>query len=200
MLRLSIVIVALAAVTQTAFASIGPGDGVLIVTTGVTVGETETDKEVVSGANFFLSYDKLDWERNSFMFMIGYIEAQDSTNTPDYLVGTIDDDVVNVNATTVPIYLGGKGWTGKGALQGYLGLGFGVYFTTVELTVPSLNTTSKDSMTGFGLGIPLGLTLSLGKTVLLNGNFLLNWLWSNSYYKNNLAYTGTVGIGLRFAD
>ena len=199
MLRLSIVIVALAAVTQTAFASIGPGDGVLIVTAGATAGEARSDQETVSGGTIFLSYDKVDWERNSFMFMIGYMDMQDSTDTPDYITD-VTDDRVSVHTTTVPIYLGGKGWAGKGALQGYLGLGFGVYFTTIETTVPSTNSTSQSSNTGFGLGIPVGVTLSLGKTLLLNGNFLLNWLWSSDYYNNNLAYTATAGIGLRFAD
>ena len=56
MLRVTAVLIALTAMAQTAFATIGPGDGVLIVTAGVTAGETRTDKEMVSGANWFVNW------------------------------------------------------------------------------------------------------------------------------------------------
>ena len=61
------------------------------VTAGATAGEARIDQETVSGGTIFLSYDKVDWERNSFMFMIGYMDMEDSTDTPDYITDVTDD-------------------------------------------------------------------------------------------------------------
>ena len=93
-------------------------------------------------------------------FNFGYLTVKDEgVAHPDTMTGR--------DINSAPLYLGGRGWLGKGTFQGYGGLALGVYITTTK-THFATKPTATVVQTGFGMGVPLGLTISLSKTFALN--------------------------------
>jgi hypothetical protein len=174
-------------------AAITPGDGLILFTGGWLSGRTALTEETIDGNSFTFSYERLDWGKPaSFWFAIGYGTIFQERHT------LADDAKVSYNIDTMPIYLGGKGWLGEGNLQGYFGLGLGIYFSNTQRTTVDANGKedyASFKTSGLGLGVPLGLTLGLGKTLFLNANYTLNWLWDNDALKDNLLHAVNVGVG-----
>ncbi len=100
-----------------------------------------------------------------------------------------------------PIYLGAKGYLGQGAFQGHLGAALGLYFTTVETAVTQTGEEyTRWGSSGWGLGVPLGITVSMGDTVFINAEYFLNWMWSNEAFDNDLLYTFLLGFGFNLGN
>ena len=56
---------------------------------------------------------------------------------------------------------------------------------------------AKWFMSGWGMGVPIGVTLFLGDTVFINGQYILNWKWSNEAFESDILHTGYLGIGFK---
>jgi hypothetical protein len=187
MIRIVLTAIALICLAGVATAQITPGDGLIIVNGGYSTGQVDVTDETIDGIIISATYEKLDWRKPiSFGFNIGY-----SSMTFDTVEGT---ETVNREVRTFPMYVGGKGYLGKGRIQGYAGGALGLYFSSLKTTVPGVFETTV-STTGFGLGVPIGGVLSISKGVFINLNYTLNWLWSNEFIKNDLLHTFNVGIG-----
>jgi hypothetical protein len=178
---------AISLMAGTAAAQVSPGDGVIIVNGGYMAGKAEVTDESIDGVVISFAYEKLDWQRPvSFGFNLGY-SAMSFENTEN-------SENVSREIRTFPMYVGGKGWLGKGRIQGYLGAALGLYFSSLRTTRAN-SSESTVSSTGFGMGIPVGGTLSISKGVFINVNYTLNWLWSNQYVKNDILHVVNVGLG-----
>lgn len=192
MLRSILVIALVMCLASSVSANIKPGDGLLTVNGGWIQGElVDTDKKL-EGNILSVTFEKLDWGKMaSFGFNIGYSEIVGETGQ--------EASTINHKVKTVPMYLGGKAYLAKGGLQPYVGLGLGIYFSTLETTDAATGELlAQWSETGFGLGVPIGLTLSLGKTLFLNGNYTLWWLWSSEAIQGNILNSVNVGLGFNF--
>jgi hypothetical protein len=176
--------------TGSALANITPGDGLLIFNAGYANGKSATTGDNVDGNIISLTYERLDWGKAaSFGFNIGYSSLAQET--------TEGSDPVNRTITTWPFYFGGKGYVGQGALQPYLGVALGIFFSTLKTSVgESGDDFTSVTRTGWGMAVPVGLTLAIGKTLFLNGNYTLNWLWSNNYFENDIMHVVNVGLGI----
>lgn len=187
MAKIILAVTVILLVAGPAAAQITTGDGLITVNGGYVAGNAEINDQSIDGVVINVTYEKLDWQRPvSFGFNLGYstISFED----------TEDDELVSREIRTFPMYIGGKGWLGKGRVQGYLGAGLGLYFSSLRTTIGNTSETTVSS-TGFGLGIPVGGTFSISKGVYINLNYTLNWLWSSAYFKNDILHAVNVGLG-----
>ncbi len=101
---------------------VSPGDGLIIFNGGDTTGTTAETQQDITGGMLTFVYEKLDFQKPlSFGISIGYGSSQ-----ADSGAGL---EQVSRSVNTVPFYLGGKYWLGKGKLQPYFGLALGMYFS-----------------------------------------------------------------------
>lgn len=191
--RIALVAVLLLVAGGASAADLGPGDSVLWLQGGGVAGKSEFSGKRINGPRFSIGYEQRDPDKPiSVGFNFGYLAVKDEgVAHPDTMRGR--------DISSAPLYLGGKGWLGKGRIQGYGGLSLGVYITTTKTkfaTKPS-NTVVQ---TGFGLGVPIGFTISLGKSFALNFNYTLDWLWSDNAIRDNIVHSLNGGIGIKIKE
>jgi len=193
MLSAILVVVAIAIVSLpgAALAQVTPGDGLLTVNGGYIFGTSAVTSESVDGGAITLTYEKLDWNKPvSFGFSVGYSSATGDSGSASTQIKT--------STNSVPFYLGGKYWLGQNKFQFYIGAALGVYFSWVSSEVVETGESHESvGTTGFGMGIPIGAAVSIGETLFINGNYTLNWLWSNEFFENDLLHAFNIGIGFR---
>ena len=184
----SLVVLFLAGV---ATAAIEPGDGLISFNGGYSTGKAAIAGTTLDGPIVSFAYEKLAWDRPvAFFFSIAWSEIS-------------EEETSGINATTRqieswPIYLGSKAYLGRGSFQGNVGLALGVYFSTVETAVTQTGEEyAKWSTSGWGMGVPIGMTLCLGDTAFINGQYILNWMWSNEAFDNDILHTAQLGIGFK---
>ena len=195
MFRTNLVAMSLLFLAGIATAGIGPGDNVISFNLGYATGKAAVSGATVDGPVFAFNYEKMAWDRPfAFLFSIGWSqvskEETDSTTKP-----------TTKQIQTLPIYIGAKGYLGKGAIQGHLGASLGVFYSQVEVAVTRTGEDySSWGASGWGLGVPLGVTALIGDTVFINGEYVLNWMWSNDAFDNDLLHTLLLGVGFRWGD
>jgi hypothetical protein len=191
--RLGTMAVLLLVASGASAAGLGPGDSILWLHGGAVAGTSEFSGERINGPYFGIGYEERDPEKPiSVGFTFGYLTVKDvGVAHPDTMTGR--------DISSAPLYLGGRGWLGKGAIQGYGGLSLGVYITT---TKTNFATKPSDTVvqTGFGMGVPVGLTIALGKTFALDFNYTLNWLWSDNAIQDNIVHSLSGGIGIKIKE
>jgi hypothetical protein len=184
-------VVSVVAPFGTAEAQVIPGDGLLTVNGAYVFGTGAATGESIDGGGINLAYEKLDWNKPmSFGFSIGYTSATGDSGVAASRVKT--------STNSVPLYLGGKYWLGQNKFQFYVGAALGVYFSWLKTEFVETGE-SSDSVgaTGFGMGVPIGAAVSIGETVVINGNYTLNWMWSNDFFDNDLLHAFNIGLGFR---
>ena len=178
-----------------ATAGIGPGDNVISFNIGYATGKAAVSGATVDGPVFAFNYEGMAWEQPvAFLFSIGWsqVSKEEEDSTSERITRQIE---------TLPIYIGAKGYLGQGAIQGHLGAALGVFFSTVEIAVTQTGQDySSWGTSGWGLGVPLGLTWLIGDTVFINGEYFLNWMWSNDAFDNDILNTFLLGVGFRWGD
>ena len=192
-LRIGIVAVLLLFAGEASAAGFGPGESMLWLNGGGVLGTSEYSGARINGPHLSIGYEQMDPEKPiSVGFNFGYLTVKDEgVAHPDTMTGR--------DINSAPLYLGGRGWLGKGTFQGYGGLALGVYITTTK-THFATKPTATVVQTGFGMGVPLGLTISLSKTFALNFNYTLNWLWSDNAIQDNIIHSLNGGIGIRINE
>jgi hypothetical protein len=192
-LRIAIVAALLLSAGGASAAGIGPDDSMLWLNGGAVAGNSEYSGARINGPHLSIGYEQMDPEKPfSVGFNFGYLTVKDEgVAHPDTMTGR--------DISSAPLYLGGKGWLGKGTFQGYGGLALGVYITT---TKTNFATKPSDTVvrTGFGMGVPIGFTISLGKMFALDFNYTLNWLWSNNAIQDNIVHSLNGGIGIKINE
>jgi hypothetical protein len=180
MIRFLVLLAAFLFSASGATATIKPGDGLLMFNGGLATGKGAVTGATFDGPVVSLSYEKLDWTRPvSFGFNFSWSQISRTE--------TVESQKLTRHVETWPIYLGGKYFAGQGPIQAYVGASIGVYFSTVETSVAQTGEEyARWSASGWGLGVPVGVTLSLGNTLFANVNYMLNWMWSNEAFDNDL--------------
>ena len=170
---------------------VSPGDGLLIFNGGYISGTAEYTGQSVDGGMLTFVYEKLDFAKPiSFGVSLGYGTAQaDSGAGLGY---------VKTTANTIPFFIGGKYWLGKGRLQPYFGLALGMYFTWLtEENVSTGESYDSAGIAGGGMSIPVGLALSIGKSLFINANYTLNWLWASDFFESDIVHAFNLGVGFK---
>jgi hypothetical protein len=108
--------------------------------------------------------------------------------------------VTKATVNSYPIYLMGRYWFGKGAIQAYLGGAFGVYFSQRSLTTVTDETHTSFGMSGTGLSVPLGLTWSVTSRVYITANYSFNWLIDNDFLESGIVHAAGFGLGINFGN
>ena len=177
-----------------AMAGIESGNSTLIVNAGYMFGKLAASGETADGNVVSISFEKVGAPgRTAGFFSIGYGKISNDENDS---TGAITRSV-----ETIPIYLGAKGYFGAGNVQFHVGLAFGTYFSTVVSSGKlSGENWSSWSTTGFGMGVPIGLTVCLGETLFINGEYVLNWTWTNEALENDILNSFVLGLGFRWGD
>jgi len=190
MIKITVASITVLLLAGVATAGIGPGDGLISFNIGYATGKAAVTGSTVDGPVFAFNYEKLAWDKPvAFLFSIGWSEV--TKNETDATTSPITRQI-----ETWPIYLGAKGYLGKGAFQGHLGASLGLYFSTVETAVTQTGEEYASwGSSGWGLGVPLGITVSMGDTAFINAEYFLNWMWSNEAFDNDLLHTVLLGIG-----
>jgi hypothetical protein len=120
-------------------------------------------------------------------FSVGYIglsgEGTDTFQTTEY-------DVNSWPLYYVPKFLFGKE-SFKGFIKGALGWQFSGIKRTTQLT------TISDNDSGFVGGGGLGIQYYFNEKIFLSAEYELLWM-SNSFYRDGLLNTASLGIGIRF--
>ena len=184
----SIVVLFLAGI---ATAAIEPGDNLITFNAGYATGKAAVSGTTLDGPGVSFVYENMAQNKPvSFFWSIAWSEiSKDETSGSNTLTRQIE---------TWPMYFGGKTYLGQGAFQGHAGLALGVYFSTVETAVAQTGTEyAKWSAAGWGMGVPLGATLSLGDSVFINGEYFLNWMWTNAAFDNDILHSFHLGLGFR---
>jgi hypothetical protein len=180
-----------------ATAGIGPGDNVISFNLGYAAGKAAVSGTTVDGPVFAFNYEAMAWDKPiAFLISIAYSEVSREESGS----GTTTNPTTR-HIETLPIYLGAKGYLGKGAFQGHLGASLGLYYSTVETTVTRTGEDySSWGVSGWGLGVPLGVTVMIGDTVFLNAEYFLNWMWNNDAFENDLLHMVFLGVGFAWGD
>jgi len=112
----------------TANATIEPGDGLIIFNGGYATGKAAISGSTLDGPIVSFGYEKLGWNNSvAFFLSVGWSEISRDE--------TVGSSSITRQTETWPFYLGGKRYFGRGRFQGNLGVGLGMYFTTVETAV-----------------------------------------------------------------
>ena len=175
----------------TAQAQVSPGDGLLTINGGYITGTSAVTTETVDGNSIMFTYEKLSPVKPmSFGFSLGY-----SSGTSEATEGS---STLKTSTNSIPMFLGGKYWLGQSKFQFYLGAALGVYFSWLDTEIVETGE-SYDSVgtTGFGMAIPIGAAVSISEGVIINGNYTLNWLWSNEYFENDIVHAFNIGLGFK---
>jgi opacity protein-like surface antigen len=118
---------------------------------------------------------------------IGYVnlsaEVTESVNTVSYKIGSW------------PIYYAPKYLFGSGNIKGFVKAAIGWQFSNLERT--ALFTTLEDNDAGFTGGGGAGLAYDINDKIFINAEYELLWM-SNSFYKDGLLNTASLGIGFKF--
>jgi len=194
MLRRSLLLALILCIPGAAKAQIEFGNSNLIFNAGWLSGTLAGSGESASGNIVSITYENVGAPGGSAgFFSVGYGEISADQ------IDSITSDTITRSVTTIPVYLGGKKYFGTSKLQFHVGVSFGIYFSTLTT---SDKITGEDysswSTTGFGMGFPIGLTLTLGKTLFVNGEYVLNWTWSNEALKSDILNAVVVGLGFRW--
>lgn len=196
MFRLLLVLVAVMFfVAGTAEAQVKPGDSVIFLNLGGASAKLAgpQDAPTVNGNNVSFSYEKLAYDKPvSFLLAIGYTRFEDELKDD-----TSDTLLVHRQLSSLPIYVGAKGWLGKGRVQGFAGVTLALSFTEMVTTFND-NAQTSVGTSGFGLGIPIGGSLNLGEKFLIDAQYTLNWVWSNEAFQDDIVHAYSAGLGLRF--
>jgi hypothetical protein len=175
-----------------ATAGIESGNSSLIFNAGYMRGSLAAPGETADGNIVNITLEKVGAPgRTAGFFSIGYGKiSKDADSSSGLITRSVE---------TIPICIGAKGCFGPGDFQAHLGLAFGTYFSTV---VSSGKLSGEDwtswSTSGFGMGIPVGVTFCLGETLFLNGEYVLNWTWTNESLENDLLHAFVIGLGFRW--
>jgi len=199
MFRFTLVLVGLLVLTGVATAGIAPGDKLISFNIGYASAEAAVSGSTVEGPVFAFNYESLAGDRPvSFFFSTGWSEVSKEESGSGAGSGT---DSFTRQIDTWPIYLGGKYYIGQGSFQGHLGASLGLYFSTVETSVTQTGSEyAKWSSSGWGMGVPLGITLSMGDTVFIIADYFLNWMWGNDAFDSDLMHTALLGIGFNLSN
>jgi hypothetical protein len=197
MLRTSLVAMSLLFFAGIATAGIGPGRNLVSFNIGYATGKAAVSGNTVDGPVFAFNYEGMAWDKPiAFLFSIGWSEVSSEESESG---STTKPKTRQIE--TLPMYLGAKGYLGKGAFQGHLGAALGLYYSTVETTVTRTGEEYASwGASGWGLGVPAGVTVSIGKTVFINAEYFLNWMWSNDAFDNNILNTFFLGLGFTWGD
>ena len=192
MMRTLIVLTALIVIAAPAVAGVESGDVLLTGNVSYVFGTTDVTDESVDGTGFGFMIEQLAGDANfSFGFAMAYASKSDETIQLN--------ETIRRTITTWPIYFGCKYWHGNGDFQLYIGAFLGAYFSTLETTnVTTGEPSSKISIDGAGLGVPVGFAFSFTRRFFLNTNYTLNWLWDDTFLKNNILSAVNVGLGINF--
>ncbi|UCH84501.1 MAG: outer membrane beta-barrel protein [Candidatus Latescibacterota bacterium] len=192
-----LLLLALILLAGSANAAMKPGSSAFFANLNYAIGKLAETSDNVDGGFVGLEYQKMDWTYPvSFGFSIGYGEINQDEEA--------DSSRTSYSMSSVPVYLGGKYWFGEDKVQGFLGVAFGMYFSTLTLSVADKYeggdewSHNSETATNFGLGFPLGVSVSIGDTVMLTASYKLNWLWGNPFLDNNLLHAFGVGVGFSF--
>ena len=199
MLRLTLVLMSLLLLTGVATAGIEPGDQLISFNIGYATAEAAVSGSTLEGPVFAFNYESLAGNKPvSFFFSTGWSEVSKEEGESGSISGS---DSLTREIETWPIYVGGKYYIGQGNFQGHLGASLGLYFSTVEIAVTQTGTEyAKWGSSGWGMGVPLGVTLSMGDTAFINADYFLNWMWSNDAFDSDLMHTFLLGIGFNLSN
>ena len=194
MFKIASVSMSLLLLAGVATAQVGPGDDVISFNIGYAKGKAAVTGTTVDGPVFAFNYENLAWDKPvAFLFSIGWSEVSTQESGSSITGGTKS---FTKQIETWPIYLGAKGYLGQGAFQGHLGASLGLFFSTVETAVTRTGEEyARWGASGWGLGVPLGITVFMGDTVFINAEYFLNWMWSNEAFDNDLLHTVLLGVG-----
>jgi hypothetical protein len=197
MFRTSLVAMSFLFFAGIATAGIGPGDNVISFKIGYATGKAAVSGVTVDGPVFAFNYEKMAWDKPvAFLLSIGFSEVSKEESGSGSTTRPTTRQI-----ETWPIYLGAKGYLGQGAFQGHLGATLGLYYSTVETTVTRTGEEYASwGASGWGLGVPLGVTALIGDTVFINAEYFLNWMWSNDAFDNDLLHTFLLGVGFTWGD
>jgi len=185
--------VAILVVAGNAGASIGFDDFLLTGSVMYTTSTLKDTGEQIDGAGFGLTIEQLgSQDPVSFGISFAYYSMYAENNE----AGLVTKATVN----SYPIYLMGRYWFGKGALQTYIGGAFGVYFSERSLTTVTDQTHTSFGMSGTGLSVPLGIALSVTEKVYITAGYSFNWLIDNDFLEDGIVHAVGFGLGINFGN
>jgi hypothetical protein len=106
-----------------------------------------------------------------------------------------DDDGSNYDISTVPFYYAPRFFFGSGKIKGFIKGALGMQRSWLNRSGPVGDWEDKDF--GFAGGAGLGANYFINEKFFLNAEYELLWC-SNSYYRDGLLNTASLGIGVRF--
>lgn len=120
-------------------------------------------------------------------FSIGYVnlsaEMIESVNT------------INYKINSWPIYYAPKFLIGSGNVKGFIKAAIGWQFSHLERTGALASLDDNDA--GFTGGGGAGLRYDINDKIFVSGEYELLWM-SNSFYKDGLLNTASLGLGFKF--
>ena len=191
-LLLSIVVLVLCLIAEPAHSGMRPGQGLFNASVGRTLAKSAYSGEEIDGSMIMFSYESLQNSQWSFGIAGGYSVSDDELGS--------GDTAIKYSISTIPLYLGGRYWIGNpmGSFQGYVGVGFGMYFTTFERSavLPQIESVSWNT-TGAGMSVPVGISVFAGDTLVISLGYSLQWLWTNEALENDLVHAVVLGLGFK---
>ena len=163
--------------------------GYLTFNAAYTSAKLKDYNKTIDGGAAGVAYEMtLGGQPVSFGFSVGYQAGEEGF--------TYEGEQARAEFTSWPVALTGRYFFGRDRIVLYIGLGMGVSFSSLEVTVG--DEFKALSNTNISLGVPLGAYIFLSQRVYINLNYTPYWV--DSQLLDGLTHIGTLGLGFQFPN
>ena len=155
----------------------------------------------INGGYAFSSYEEIETNAKGWRVNGSYEFNRTGSNIANGIViGFVslhaeDDDGSNYDISTLPFYYAPRFFFGSGKIKGFIKGALGMQRSWLKRSGPIGDWDDHDF--GFAGGAGLGANYFINEMFFLNAEYELLWC-SNSYYRDGLMNTASIGIGVRF--
>ncbi len=182
MKRSAVFLIAIVLGPSSALAQIDPGSNVLTANANYVTAKVEGFSGAFNGWGLGVTFEKV----------LGNAHWSLGANLSYFSTDGFSEEGIRSTFNGVPILLTGRYYIGSQRILGYIGLGVGVQFGTLETSGPVF---SRSNTSDFAAGIPLGVLLGVARSAFVN----LNW---TPYFvpDSRLAdgFANIINVGLTF--